>query len=149
VMATDPEKKRQRRARWDDRRRRQLGFVNNLFLGLAVGAVAFELNQLLSHPAFADRGLTAAVWSVVLASASAIGGLLTSITRLLDFRATAAIHGASSTEEEMCCRSRANLFSRITWMLLWFPITGFALALVFGVRWVWVVLASEHGSLPV
>ena len=65
--------------------------MNNLFLGLAVGVVAFELNQLLSHPSFADLGLTAAVWSVVLAGASAIGGLLTSITRLLDFRATAAI----------------------------------------------------------
>src|SRR5437660_9606206 len=75
---------------WAGVRIAQLGYVNNLILGLAVGMVAFETSLIVGHT---DR-LHVDPWWIVhvafgLAMLSVALGLATALCRLHDFRQTA------------------------------------------------------------
>jgi hypothetical protein len=73
--------------RWEKIRISQLGYVNNLILGLAVGVLAFETNMMVGH---AERFHAGPWWlalpSILFAAVSVVLDLVIAINRLHDFR---------------------------------------------------------------
>lgn len=123
--------------RWADIRRNQLGFVNNLCLGLAVGLVAFDANKLLDNPH--PWLLT----SLVLAALSALFGILTSVVRLASFRGTARLHSVATHQVTTKLRQSARLFDAFTWWFLWCQLTALALTIAATAWWGWTVLCCR------
>lgn len=78
---------KERYVRWQDYRIKQLSFSINLFLGFAIASLGYAIHLKLGE----TSSLTAQLSEIILWwAASAIFGCLATVSRLLDFRYTAA-----------------------------------------------------------
>jgi hypothetical protein len=110
---------------------------------LAIGLVAFEVNLLIGHPNRFDAAPSAALTTILLGSVSALCGLLTTITRLLDFRYTAKILWTSDKQEQIRLQKRAECLGQATWGFLWVQLVTFGLATIAAAVWVWTVISAR------
>jgi len=89
---TDKDEIRSLRQRWDDNRRNQLGITQALLTTLAAGGLAFCGNLLMKESAkFGDFATTMFIWTSSAFALSVVLGLLSTLTRLVDFRLSATI----------------------------------------------------------
>lgn len=87
---------------WDERRRAQLGFLNNLLFGLALAALVLLQDALLNPDVRASAtGLSFILGGLGLIGLSFVSGLAVSLLRLHDYRTEAKLS-----------RDRANLDSK-------------------------------------
>jgi len=121
--------------RWQEIRIQQLGYVNNLVLGLAVGVLAFETSLVEGNAARFYTAPWLASLSLGLATASVAFGLVAGVTRLLDFRLTAQLHRTEDEETKVRLRCRADKFGNWTWKLLWLQLSTFAASGVLSILW--------------
>jgi hypothetical protein len=129
-------KNRESSVRWQGRTIEQFGYTLNLILGLAVAGIGYELTLLLS------KEKTSACWQSCLLFISLIfllisvgAALWCIISRLRDFRLTAEIarrrEDGEADAQLQFDRSKSKRLGEVTWTLLWWQITAFALGLIF------------------
>jgi len=105
---------KERYVRWQNYRINQLSFSINLFLGFAVASLAFVINiKLNSEPGSTEN--VELFSSIYWWSASAILGVISSLSRLLDFRYTAR----KIKDSDVCDKRRAKFFGKVTWGTFW------------------------------
>ena len=128
---SDDKRKRQSFVRWQGRSITQLGFVNNLLIGLSAGTLAF-----LTQLAFKDQ--TALVccdaWLMTVSAVSAflslVVGCVLAWNRLCSFRDTAQIARQRETKERTNIdelRESTNKRDKYTWQLLKIQAVVFAI----------------------
>ena len=106
------DKQRERYARWQGYRISQLSFSINLFLTFAIASLAYVINLKLSKSIIPIEALSPIIfwWS-----ACAALGVLSTISRLLDFRHTAKkIKDSGAFNTFM-----ARWSGRVTWGAFW------------------------------
>lgn len=114
--------------RWQQRAVEQLGFSINLILTLALGGLAFALTNLdkgIDRPFPKWMFLTACLLLLM----SALSGIISSITRLYDFRITAQIVREDNEAEKTRRRAVARRLGSCTWFFFWVEIAGFILGI--------------------
>ncbi len=128
----------ERYIRWQGIRINQMGFINNLFMGLAVGSLIWLGNYLLTKENSAN---TLYLLSSVFFATSLLLGFLTAWNRLKDFRTTAQINrslveepSAIAVPETKSKRRRmrtdaANL-GEVSWKSLKWQVIHFVLGLI-------------------
>ncbi|OGA53411.1 MAG: hypothetical protein A3F74_05735 [Betaproteobacteria bacterium RIFCSPLOWO2_12_FULL_62_58] len=122
---------RERFVRWQSQSISQLSFSINLLLGLAVAALGFGV-ALLRDNTFAPGGIDKwlFIYSVIALACGVLFGVGATVTRLIDFRATAG----KIREEEKGGQSgvvsrfekQARVYGSATWRLFWFLTFSFA-----------------------
>ena len=133
--------------RWQEYRIEQLAFAQNLFLGLSVGALAFGIS-LVRDEGFFLSGRSKIVFGVGLAALalSIVLGCAAVVSRLLDFRSTAAKIRADEKDdaanEAGVYKNRSEVFGTLTWSLFWLELLSFVIGLV-GLT---VGLCSRYGG---
>lgn len=117
--------------RWQGRTIEQLGFVNNLLIGLATGLFAFSVQLAFDTATLTTAAKIGMIVSIVLAFGSIVLGCLTAWNRLSSFRTTARVardrqrEGDNDVEQ---LRESSSKRDEKTWcLLLWQAIT-FALS---------------------
>ena len=119
---------------WEKIRIQQLGFVNNVFLGLAVGVLVFGVNLLIDHTNRLNAAPISAGLALLLSALSAFSGLIATITRLIDFRLAA---------KDRRREPIAQQFGQWTWWLLRLQVITFFLSTVFAGFWFWILIACK------
>lgn len=102
--------------RWQASTREQLGYLNNLLIGLASGGIGLG-----------DKSHPVAAWTL---AASIGAGIACAMTRLYDARVTAAVarnreKGRRGPETRELKR-QAKQLGRCTWVMLWFQVVAFS-----------------------
>lgn len=137
----------QRFVRWQAQTIAQLSFAINLFAGLAVAALGFGVSFLREQSFTPDRCYAVAyLGSLVLLGASVLCGVAATVTRLLDFRATAKTvrlrqKDATSTDIAVA-GDEAKGLGKATWRLFWALLATFLL----GIAGLTVALFHVYGS---
>jgi len=131
---------------WAGVRIAQLGYVNNLILGLAAGMVAFETSLIVGHT---DR-LHVDHWWIVhvafgLAMLSVALGLATALCRLHDFRQTAEAYLWQGEDRQRRLKATESL-GKWTWRLLWTQAVAFFLGVVALSAWLFAFVRADGGS---
>ena len=106
--------KRERYARWQNHRVTQLSFSINLFLGFSVASLAFVINLLLNKAK--DNEVLECV--LIIWAVSAAAGCIATVSRLLDFKFTAAKIRSPNT----CNKFLAKHLGKLTWAMFWFQV---------------------------
>lgn len=108
--------------RWQERSIEQLGFVNNLIMGLSTGLFAFQLKIIFdaSLPA-TDNNRWIFELSIVFIFLSLLVGIFVAWNRLRSFRATAQIARSRETNQRESIdenREKTKKLDNLTWFLL-------------------------------
>lgn len=116
-------KERESFVRWQRITIEQVGFVNNLLIGLAAGIIVLQATILFGREIIlgnAEKGFFSS--SLVLLFLSLIAGILTAWNRLIDFRKTMAIareqRRNGDHEKIHALRNEAIHYGKRTWKLL-------------------------------
>jgi hypothetical protein len=117
--------------RWQGYTLEQLGYLNNLLLGIGVAALGFQIN-LLYEETFQFFGFDKVIYvcSISLLFLSTIFGVWTGFSRLTDFRLTMQVTKTQGVERHET-RGQANKYGRLTWCLFSVQSIGIGLAFVF------------------
>jgi hypothetical protein len=125
--------------RWQKIRIDQLGFVNNLLIGLAAAIMALEatgaLGKMSEVPSDTKRWL---LYSFILLMVSLTFGIVVTLTRLYDIRYTARIvrrrkylfeinESEKNDHEISQLRQQTDRLGKSSWVLLWLQIVPFFL----------------------
>ena len=122
---------------WDERRREQLGFLNNALLGLAIAGLILIPQLLVNQEVKAStRAVEAALFGVRLTVVAVMAGLFTGLSRLYDFREEAK--KARMLEEKngkvdigvQKIEKRLGRVGDLTWVLFYAQLGSSILALV-------------------
>lgn len=123
----------ERFVRWQGYTISQFTFVLNLFLGLAVGTLAFSVT-LLKDDGFVLSSCLKTVFLVGLVALclSVLAGCCAVVSRLMDFRLTAQKirKKANGVGDDELGAYKTKLLGRVSWGLFWFELATFALGLV-------------------
>lgn len=115
--------------RWQAIRINQLGFINNLAIGLSLGLLAYNFNFILPDDIELNCLQKVLFWiSTVLTVVSVFIGLILSINRLEDFRLTAQIarrEEKKETENIEIDRAKSEKLGKKTWCLFTWQIVTF------------------------
>jgi len=114
----EPEQK-ERYIRWQNYRINQLTFSINLFLGFAVASLAYAINMKVT--ALQGANSIGLFLPIYWWSASAVLGIIASLSRLLDFRYTARKIKDSSE----CDKEKAKFFGKVTWGSFWVQVVTY------------------------
>jgi len=120
--------------RWQGYTISQFTFALNLFLGLAVGTLAFSVT-LLKEDSFSLNSCLGNLFlgGLVFLCLSVVSGCCAVVSRLLDFRLTAQkIKDESNGAGEDVLGVydyKTKLLGRISWRIFWVELTTFALGL--------------------
>lgn len=126
---------RESSVRWQGRTIEQFGYALNLVLGLSVTGFGYETTLLFNkEPVLSEWQSCLLKTSLLLFFISSAVALWCIITRLRNFRLTAKIarnrEGGASELELQPERIKSKELGRITWLLLWWQIGGFAAGIV-------------------
>lgn len=92
----------------------QLSFSINLFLGFSVASLAYVTNLLLNSA----KGNAVLEYVLIIWALSAVAGCIATVSRLLDFRYTAA-----KIKSPNCCNEfLAAYLGKVTWGMFWLQI---------------------------
>lgn len=115
--------------RWQAIRIKQLGFINNLVLGLSVGLLAYNFKFILPDEVRLNSIQKILFWiSSFLTVISVFIALILSINRLEDFRLTAQIarkEEKKKTDNIEIERAQSNKLGKKTWCLFTWQIATF------------------------
>ena len=115
--------------RWQAIRINQLGFINNLILGLSLGLIAFNFNFILPDDIVLNCFQKFLFWiSAILTVISVFISLILAINRLEDFRLTAQIARKEEkklTENIEIDRAKSDKLGKRTWCLFIWQIATF------------------------
>lgn len=128
----------ERYIRWQGIRITQMGFINNLFMGLAVGSLVWLGNYILTKE---QSAITFFLLSSLLFAFSLLLGFLTAWNRLKDFRVTAQINRSLVEEPSAIAipetkskrrkmREDAAILGESSWRLLRWQIVSFVMGLI-------------------
>ena len=121
--------------RWQGYTIEQLTFALNLFLGLSVGSLAFGIS-LIRDETFVLSGCSKTIFKVglVALAASIVLGCTAVVSRLFDFRNTAAKIRADEKDDldspAGVYKYRYKIFGKLTWWLFWLELLSFTTGLV-------------------
>ncbi len=135
--------------RWQSILREQFSSSTNLILALATGLLAFQSSLLVGDGKLANSAaIVLCIASILSLIASVISGVICSVVRLHDFRATAKIARASiDAQETLELRDRASELGRVTWQLFWTQLALFSIGGVLGIFPVLVEGNNSAGSI--
>lgn len=110
--------------RWQKQTIRQLSFAINLFAGLSVACLGFGVSFLREASFSPSQGYAILyLVSIVFLGVSVLCGVAATVTRLLDFRATAKKlrqrQADSSMVEIAVSDAEAKALGKATWRLFW------------------------------
>jgi hypothetical protein len=91
MIKSTKRKNRESSIRWHDHTTQQFGFALNLILGLSVAALGYELSFLEKNPSLNCWQIACSLLSLVSLFLSTTLGLICTVNRLRDFRATTDI----------------------------------------------------------
>jgi hypothetical protein len=120
--------------RWQNFRIQQFGAVQNLFLGLATGGIAFDIRTWFdSSTLFICRDKLILLFSLLCLTCSVVSGAWMAINRLLDFRITAQLSRRRRTNKTIGSswrvisnlRRKVKALGKKTWCLLHWQIWSF------------------------
>lgn len=133
---------RVRFAKWDEIRRKQMSFTNNLILTFSVATIGFiakEYFQYMCHKSL-RLGFIALIISVT-------AGIALAISRLYDYRYTAMKlkaqkekieEGKNNIKEIEDLKETAKWLGKFTWACLWFQLGSFLVAIfLVGIFFLW------------
>jgi hypothetical protein len=138
----------QRFVRWQSQAAAQLSFAINLFAALSVAALSFSVLY-LREASFTPTRCYAVLYlaSVALLAVSVLCAIAATVTRLLDFRATAQkvrLRQTNATSTELAVAGdHAKGLGKATWRLFWALLATFLL----GIAALTISLFSVYGSL--
>lgn len=123
-------------ARWQAHAISQLTYSINLFLGLSVASLGFQITTLLNRDSDFSCWQKYSAWISLLALLISVKlGILCVLTRLLDFRNTAQIaknkEGDENQTEIALLRKRTTTLGRLTWIIFALQIGSFGLGVAF------------------
>jgi hypothetical protein len=135
----DIDKFSERYVRWQAIRIEQMGFVNNLIIGLASGILLWQSQMLLSNN-IGPQIRPSFVSSAVLFIVSILFGCMLAYNRLHDFRLTARIvrsldkfppKGASpkTKQDRKTWRAKTKILGKLTWIMLPIQLLSFLIGL--------------------
>jgi hypothetical protein len=105
--------------RWQDYRIQQLGFVNNLFVGLSTGIIGITGYVVFAQPvALVNFEPVLVGMALIFHALSVLAGSAVAWNRLRDFRATAQVVRKRSTENVSELRDKAEQLGDKTWCIL-------------------------------
>lgn len=133
--------------RWQTQTIAQLSFAINLFAGLSVAALGFGVSFLREQSFSPNRCYAVAyLASLALLGISTLCGIAATVTRLLDFRATARTVRLRQTDASTAgiafAGDEAKVLGKATWRLFWALLVTFLL----GVSALTLALFSVYGS---
>lgn len=137
----------ERYARWRLQTIAQLSFAINLFAGLSVAGLGFAVAY-LREPLFTPTPCYAVLYLASLSSLgiSALCAVAATVTRLLDFRATARkvrLRQTNANPDYIAAAGDPTMgLGKATWRLFWILLATFVL----GIAGVTVSLFSVYGS---
>lgn len=115
--------------RWQAIRINQLGFINNLVLGLSLGLVAYNFKFILPDEIQLNCFQKVLFWiSSILTVTSVFIALILAINRLEDFRLTAQIarkEEKEQTDDIELDREKSNKLGKKTWCLFTWQLATF------------------------
>ena len=119
-------------SRWQQIRINQLGFVNNLILGLSIGVIVYITNFLISTNISLSFYQKLFFWiGAILILISILVGISLAIIRLENYRVTArkALKNDKKEKEGMkLLRDKSDCLDKITWILFYFQIGTFLIS---------------------
>jgi uncharacterized membrane protein YhaH (DUF805 family) len=117
---------RERFVRWQSRMIDQLGFVNNLFIVLATGVLAFQTDFIFKHNQDLESNKLFLILSIFITLFSLVSGCYVAINRLRDFSTTRnIIRSRMKGEDEKHrdeLRAQSKIFGEKTWEFLKYQI---------------------------
>lgn len=137
----------QRFIRWQSQTIAQLTFAINLFAGLSVAAFGVGVS-LMREPSFSPSPCYALVYlgSLAFLGISTLTGVAATLTRLLDFRATARTvrlrQKVGTPTDVAFAGDEAKALGKATWRFFWALLLTFLL----GIGGLTIVLFSVYGS---
>jgi hypothetical protein len=138
----------ERLSQWEDRRREYLSSAIALLFGLSSASLAF-CSVLLTKDAIKFGGGRTGFFLLAIASfiLALLASLLVTFTRLQDARTTANIvrkDGESMTSGYIeRLRSKAHLWGRFTWWLLYIQLGTFSAGTLFLLISLWLIFRSK------
>ncbi len=120
--------------RWQSNLRKQVTFTNNLLLTIAIGISGFVFSLLNSEKLamFCENKYTIKFGLLLILSSVAVG-ILTNLSRIIDFRLTLKKIKKELNKEGISNSSKIaiNVFGNITWILFYGQILSFITGVIF------------------
>lgn len=135
----------ERFVRWQGYAISQFTFVLNLFLGLAVGTLAFSVTLLKDDDFVLGSCLkTVFLVSLIALCLSVLAGCCAVVSRLMDFRLTAQNIRQKTNDVggDEFGAYKTKFLGRVSWGLFWFELATFTL----GLAGVVVTIFGKYGS---
>jgi len=128
-------KNRDSSIRWQGRTIEQFGYAQNLILGLAIASIGYEialvLNKEIERASWQNCLLSISLLAFVISAGSALWCV---VIRLRNFRATADIarkrEDGASNQDLQPQRTKTKELGELTWTLLWWQISSFAIGVL-------------------
>jgi len=124
---------RERFVRWQSRMIDQLSFVNNLFIVLATGVLAFQTNLILQYNQVLKHNELFFVTSILLSLFSLVSGCYVAINRLRDFSTTRNIINSrrkgEDDEHRVEMQNQSKEFGKKTWEFLKYQVISWLLSI--------------------
>jgi hypothetical protein len=133
--------------RWQAIRINQLGFINNLILGLSLGLLAYNFNFIIPDEIQLNCFQKLLFWiSIILNVTSVFIALILAINRLEDFRLTAQIsrkEEKNQTDNIKFDRAKSNKLGKKTWCLFTWQIATFLIGFLTSAIYILIELFNK------